>query len=77
MLGSRSQHLFSTRNVYCGMSSVFKNQCKVHMPPFLNPESVFDISFNLYVIASVLGMNKIKMFVGIFLEYISEVSESK
>ena len=29
---------------------------------------MFDISFNLYVIASVLGMNKIKMFVGIFLE---------
>ena len=25
---------------------------------FLNPASVFDISFNIYVIASVLGMNE-------------------
>ena len=28
------------------------------IPLFLNPASVFDISFNIYVIASVLGMNE-------------------
>ena len=39
------------------MSEGFNNQCKVHSF-FLNPASVFDISFTIYVIASVLGMNE-------------------
>ena len=40
------------------MSQGFNNQCKVHSSFFLNPASVFNIWFNIYVIASVLGMNE-------------------
>ena len=59
-MGSWGQDLIilpSTKNISCVMSQGFNNQSKVYSS-FLNPASVFDISFNIYVIASVLGMNE-------------------